>query len=310
MIGKLIAVIIALGLLAFSLGFLYQNLPGEPKEFLVKTNFSQKAIDIDYGPTPVFSENLRFGHNNITYFIESSCTNNKINSMLNAFDIIGGEVDKISFSSSIRWEADILIGCSEDYIELSENLFVAGEGGPSEIIDTGLFNLVRRGKISLYEDPKCDYPVVEVHELLHVLGFNHSEDPTNVMYNISDCEQRITQDAVGTLSLLYSIESLPDLLITNLSAIKNGRYLDFNITIRNQGLADSSNSSLVVSSSIKEIGRVEFGEISPGAGRKIQIQNMRMFSRSLEEIDFTVDGDNTIHELNKENNHMQMIISQ
>jgi hypothetical protein len=309
MIGKIIGVIFALGLLAFSLGFLYQNLPGEPRELSIGTEIKSPKIDVDYGATPVFMENLRFNHNNLSFFIEPDCPKRKENSIFEAFEIIGGE-GILSFYSSSGGDVDIFAGCSDDYIELGENLFVAGEGGPSEIINTSLFNVIRRGKISLYEDPSCDYPVVAIHEILHALGFDHSPDPENIMYNLSNCDQRITPEIIDTLRKLYSIEPLADLLISNLSATTSGRYLDYNITIRNQGLVDSGNTELVISSEGERIESMDIQEIPAGAGITLKVTNLRMFSRRIEEIDFSIDPENNLDELDKVNNNIKMILGQ
>ena len=79
-------------------------------------------------------------------------------------------------------------------MEQDDDLFIAGEGGPTSITNTSLYNVILKGKILLYKKSECEEPIVELHELLHVFGFDHSQDPNNIMFNLSSCNQEISQD--------------------------------------------------------------------------------------------------------------------
>ena len=164
---------IVLAILIFSYTLIYQNLPIGYIEMKATETIPEPPITIDYGTTPVFTENLRFDHNNISYFIEPSCSNIRASAMKEAFKTFQEKTEIISFYEIANKDADILVGCSENFIELGENLFVAGEGGPVEIINTTYFKIIQKGKIILYEDPRCERPVVEIHELCHVVHANH-----------------------------------------------------------------------------------------------------------------------------------------
>ena len=310
MVGKIIAVILAFSILAFSIGLLYQNLPGETQFFSIQEEHEQEIIPISYGPTPVFSEKLRFNHNRISFYINPSCSQERKNSMLEAFSIFQNKMGIINFYELESPNADIIVECPDKIIEVREGYMAAGEGGPSEIIETDLFNVINKGKIFIYDDSRCDYPIVEMHELLHVFGFNHTDNPKSAMYPISDCEQRITSDMVETIQSLYTVVPLTDIYIQNLSATKSGRYLDFNITIKNEGLLDAPPTKLTIFSKGKLIDEIEIEGIKIGAGRTIQIRNMKMFSRNIEEVEFAIDIDNLIRELDRENNYKIMILSQ
>ena len=310
MIGKVISVILISAMLIFSLVFMYQNLPQEPIEMERGSILPEHIAIIAYGTTPVFGENLRFNHNHISYFIEEKCAEVREDVMIEAFNIFENEMSLISFYRvKDKVEADINIGCSDNYIELGENLFVAGEGGPSRIINTSVFKIIEKGKISLYNDPQCNYPIVELHELLHVFGFDHSNNPSSIMYNVSRCDQRITDDMIELIDKLYSIEPLADALISELTAVKKGKYLDFNITILNEGLIGIDSINLSVVANDKEVQLVDLGELDIGYGRTLKVTNVKLPSINVERIDFIIDIEDNIRELNEENNFIQMVIS-
>ena len=310
MIGKTIAILLSVLLLGFSGFYLYQALPRPPVNLEMQDNFSEPTEIMDYGATPVFSENLRFNHNNISYYIDmDTCSAKEAIAMRDALDIFHEEMGIISFDRLNSDEyADIKISCPDKRVDLGDSLFAAGEGGPSEIINTTLFRTIREGKIFLYESPRCDYPVVELHELCHVFGFDHTENPKNIMYNTSNCEQRISKDMVELIQELYSIEPLPELRISELAAVKKGKYLDFNITVLNEGLIMVDNVSLTLYAEDDEIQKVYLGEIGIGYGRTIRAANVNLHSRSIEEIEFIVDVENVVREYDKENNVMKMIV--
>jgi len=255
-------------------------------------------------------ENLRFNHNNISYFIEEDCSEVRRYSMIEAFVIFKNETGLISFYEiKNKSNADVSVGCSDDYIELSDNLFIAGEGGPSRIINTSAFKMIEKGKISLYHDPRCDYPIVGLHELLHVFGFDHSKNPKSIMYNTSKCNQRISKDMIDLIDKLYSIEPLADAVIENLTVIKKGRYLDFNITVSNDGLIKIDSINLTIFAEEREFHVIELGELDIGYSRALRVTNNKLPSKSVENIKFVLDANDNIRELNEENNFMQMTIS-
>jgi len=118
----------------------------------------------------------------------------------------------------------------------------------------------------------------------------------------------MSQDMINLMVKLYSIEPLPDALITNLSAIKKGIYLDFNITVLNEGLTGIDNIQLTVNSGNKEISVLNLGEIDVGYGRTLRVGNLKLPSRSVERIEFIIDADNSVRELNKKNNIVVMVV--
>ena len=310
MIGKIIGLLLLLSLLFFAVYFFYQNIPGAPEELTVEMHEQgeKNPVEIRDGKTPLFYPNIRFNHNNLSYFIESSCSYNRAKRMELAFSTIEEKVKIISFYPETSRDADIMIGCSQDYIEKEENVFIAGEGGPTKIINTSLYNVILQGKISLFRKVSCDFPLVEIHELLHVLGFDHSKDEKSIMYNYSSCDQVISDDIVNNLILLYSVEPLADLYISEINATKKGRYLDFSIEVRNKGLINADNSQLIIKVQDQEIDTFDFGIIEFGGGKSLSVKNLRLPSRNTEEITFFLKTMNK-KELDYLNNEVQLKVA-
>ena len=308
MIGKIIAVILVLIMIFFSLIFVYQNVPREPVALKMGNVVPETIELIGYGAVPVFSEKLRFNHNIISYFIESECDGVRREAMVEAFVLFANKMKIVSFYE-VSADADINVGCSDNYISLGENLFAAGEGGPSIIINTSNFKTIEEGKISLYDDPRCDYPVVELHELGHVFGFDHSSDPNNIMYNTSNCNQRISGDMVKLINDLYSIEPLADASLNNIKAVKRGKYMDFNITVLNDGMLEIDDIALTIVVDGEDVEVMELGEIGIGYGRTLRAENVKLPSMNVDKIKFVVDKDNVVRELNEENNVVEMVVS-
>jgi hypothetical protein len=299
--------LLAFLLFVFSFAFMIESLPKEPVELRLNS-FEPESLElIEYGATPVFAENLRFNHNLISYFIENYCDGERRNNMITAFDIFSKEVGVVSFFEG-KSSSDIRIGCSDEFVELGENLFAAGEGGPSRIINTSGFKVIEEGMILLYEAEDCDYPIVELHELGHVFGFDHSKDPKNIMYNVSDCDQRMSKDMVDLMKELYLIEALPDARIENVDGIVKGRYLDFNISILNEGLLSIEGIDLTILADGEEVDVVNLGELGVGYGRTLRVENMKLPGSNIESLEFIVDEAELIREIREDNNIVEMVV--
>ena len=315
MILKIILIILLIGILSFSGWFLYQNWPGEAEQFQVEIPGTESegvqagAEIIDYGEIKQFYPNMRFNHNGLSYYIDSLCPEKRVQKMQEAFSILQEKVTLISFFPAKESEADILVGCSEDYIKQEENRFIAGEGGPTEFVNTSLYNVILKGKILLYRESECEAPVVETHEILHVLGFDHSKDPKDIMYNFSSCDQEISNDVINDLILLYGQEPLPDLHISEVNATKRGRYLDFNVGVKNKGMVDINNASLTLISDNEEIGVFYLNEVVFGGGKQLWAQNVKLPSRSTEKVKFVIDKEKRIRELNENNNEIELSVA-
>ena len=133
---------------------------------------------------------LRFPTPNITYKIYD-CPLQKQTDMLDAFKIMENET--ILKFNPVESGEQIKIDCDGE-TKMEEGLFVGGEGGPTNVSNIGKMYVIFNGKILLIRDSKCERPNIAIHELLHVLGFTHSENKNNIMYSISKCSQTIGDD--------------------------------------------------------------------------------------------------------------------
>ena len=294
MIWKIITVMVVALLAFFSVTYVYQNVPGDAVALERSSVVPEPVALIEYGAVPVFSENLRFNHNDISYYINPNCNSGKENKMKQAFSIITSRTEKlIKFYPTEEAMADILVGCSPDSYEKEENIFVAGEGGPTKIINSS-FSVIMNGKVLLYNESKstCDEPILELHELLHVFGYDHIGDKTKIMYPYLDCDQELNQDLINHMIEIYSIEPFADLYFESVSANKErtlGRwYLNFNVSINNQGIIDSEDSILKVSSEGELIESFDLKAISLGGGKNFYVNSLQIGSQT-SDIEFVLE---------------------
>lgn len=243
-----------------------------------------------------FYENLRYSESRISYRIQD-CTLQKADEMTKAFETIESKTILDFYPVSNREE--ILITC-ESQTKFEGEFFVAGEGGPTNITQSGDFNVIHKGGIILIRDSKCENPNIAIHELLHALGFDHSKNPENILYEISRCGQEIGEDTINVINELYSIPSLPDLSFENASASMKGRYLDVTMIVRNNGLRNSENAKIMIYADDKLIKELEIESLSIGSGKFITLTNILILQTSVSELRLSIDYDS--EELKKENN--------
>ena len=276
--------------------FFYWILPLETIDFTFSPKNSNFTLNASGNETMQFYENLRYSSKDISYRIEE-CNLEKTDEMKTAFGIIGN-LTVLDFYPVASGE-EISVTCDEK-ARFEGDLFIAGEGGPINITRTDKFNVVHKGAITLIRESKCENPNVGIHELLHALGFAHSENPNNIMYPVSKCSQTISQDIIDLIGQLYSFFSLPDLALENVSATMSGRYLDLTVVLRNQGLADSQAGTIEVYADGKRIQEIEFEPINIGHGRMITVTNIFIFQKRIDELRFLIKTN--LEELEKENN--------
>lgn len=262
-------------------------------------NFS---LDSAEGDVSQFYPNMRFPTPNISYKIDD-CPLNKKEDMKRAFEIMS-EKTMLSFYTS-QTNEEIYVTCDSGN-KIEGRLFIAGEGGPTNITQTSNFNVIKSGAITLIRESSCATPNVGIHELLHVLGFDHSPNPNNIMYEVSRCDQEISQDILNTINNLYSTPSFVDLSIDNASASMHGRYLDASLTVINNGLKDSKDSILEIYADDKLIKEFDVEELEIGFGSKITLKNILVLKLSVNELRFVINYSE--EELDKENNEMVLII--
>jgi hypothetical protein len=271
----------------------YWLIPFSTKEFNSSSNFSLNASENN---SLQYYQNMRFTNPNIAYKIEN-CSLRRANDMKYAFDIMSEET-MLDFYA-VEYGQEIIITC-EDTIEIQGNLFTAGEGGPTNVSRVGDFNVIESGKILLLKDSNCANPNIAIHELLHVLGFNHSTNPQNIMYPISKCEQTIGDDMIELINNVYSISNKPDLIFENATVLMRGKYLDVTYTIRNNGLKYSSYSVLKILVDGKQVEEISIPPMDIGYGREGYVKNLLIKQIDIKNIELTIE--NKFEELNKTNN--------
>jgi len=280
----------------------YWIIPLNKTEFQVENKNSNFSINSNSLQKMQFYPNMRFEKSKISYKINPGCTLQKENEMLRAFELLSN-VTTLNFFVSEN--AEIIISC-DSKTKIKEGMFIAGEGGPTNITEGKLFNLISGGTILLIRDSKCENPNIALHELLHVLGFNHSENKNNIMYPISECGQTLGDDIPTLINKLYSVKNYPDLEIDKVTAEMRGRYLDTNITIKNNGLKDSEDFQITIYADDKKIKTLEVESIKINYGKTISLSNLFVNQISIEELKFSIKYD--FPELDKSNNEIWRLV--
>lgn len=300
--GKIINGFLVIIILVLLLS-IYWFIPFKTTEFNLESNSNSNFSINSYESTQLqFYENMRFPDKKITYNIEN-CPLQRKNDMEWAFEIM--EQETVLEFYPVEKDQQITITC-EETTKLEGKLFIAGEGGPTNITIAGSLNVIEAGKILLMKDSDCERPNVAIHELLHVLGFDHSKNPKNIMYEISRCDQVIGEDILDFIDSIYAIPSNPDLLFENASASMHGKYLDINFSVRNNGLKDAEESTVKVLADGKEIEEIEIPKIDIGYGRKVSIANLWIKQIDVQKIEFIIE--NNFEELDKANNKVSFEI--
>ena len=294
---------VALGVASF---YLYELWPREPIT-LDRVNIdAPEPIVLNDVPSKQFYSRMRYADRTITYSIASSCSQERVDSMKQAFSNIES-MSILRFVESTKSEIKIL--CSDVAPEAGqENYFVAGEGGPSKVLNSTYYSVILEGKIALYRDDSCSGAKVATHELLHALGFDHNSNSKSILYPTLNCEQTIDQEIIESINELYARDSLPDLAIYAVNATKSGRYLNFHIEVINQGLISSGTLSLGVYSGDKLIDTFDVGAVSVGARKILDVENMKLPS-DVNSIVFFVDYLNTNPEFDEQNNKATLKLS-
>ena len=288
-------------ILIFGAYLLWLNFPTSSIEFeQYKANISEEFPE----KSSQFYTNMRYPTDNIGYTFASRCGERKREDVKKAVERL--ETETILKFHEASSNTQILITCSQDAPEPEqEGHFVAGEGGPTLIINASRYSVILGGKVSLFRADKCDKPQIATHEILHALGFDHNSNEKSIMYPITNCDQEIDQHIVEEIRRLYSQKAAGDLLIESVDAEKSGPYLGFEITIANFGLKEISQSSLKLFAEDSEIREFEVGTLDIGSKKTLTIKNLRV-PRDTERIKFSIVTPE--EEISKNNNEASLRI--
>jgi hypothetical protein len=266
----------------------YNKIPQGTRNFFIIQN-ENKIPENTSKELVMFMPNMRFATNSISYsFVD--CDLERERKMLDAFEIVTNKTEIINFYES-QTSPMITIYCSKEKQKQRNNSFVAGEGGPNQILELDLYPLIIDGTIYIYDSrsqEECESPIVELHELMHVFGFDHITNKSTILYPYLDCKQIITDEIVNKLKELYSIEPKSDLTIKNLNASASGRYLNFAIIIHNRGLIKSENIALNIYDTKEKIDTYDLGDMDVGISQTLTITNMQLPLRPITDLIFEV----------------------
>ena len=267
-----------------------------------------------YNGTLQFYPNMLFNHKNLSYKIQQTCELEKKLNTRQAFHAIEIKTQNLLTFYEADSNEDILIECNQtnEQYELGkkEAFFVAGEGGPDKAVSTGMSWVIEHGKVLLYypRNKECMSYNIELHELLHVFGFKHSDNKYSIMYNVSECNQVMSDDIINEFLRLYNLPELADVYIANISAVKRGMYIDFNIEVRNQGIRGATNATLFLSSENKQIKSFSLEDIGYGEGKILEVENVRIPLTMLALKDITFSASSESEEISYENNNITLSI--
>src|SRR3989344_684239 len=268
-------------LLVGGMYLLWLNFPSEPTEFEKYT--ANLSFDLP-SKSSQFHQNMRYPDRTISYFISKNCSTKKTSDFLKAASFLE-EKTILDFKESVK--PDILITCSNVAPEPNEQgHFVAGEGGPSVIVNTTRFAVIMLGRVGLYRPETCDTPQVATHEILHALGFDHNDNSSSIMYPITSCDQVLDDDIVEEIEKLYSVPSAGDLVIESVKAI-----------------TESKLKVMVGNSVAKEF---EMGTLDIGSKKSLTITNLRV-SGDTSEISLVIETEE--NEIDKENNYAEIKVA-
>ena len=249
-----------------------------------------------------FYPNMRFSSERISYNLKD-CQVQKENDIETAFRILENKTILEFYPTD--FDEDVIITCDSRQ-KVEEGLFIAGEGGPTNITQTEQFSIILHAKIMLIKESSCPEPNIALHELFHVLGFDHSINKYSIMYPVTNCRQEIGQDMIDLINEIYSIPSFPDLAFINVSAKRQGKYLNTEINIKNNGLSETLDSKLLIYAGNKLIKTIDIGFLGVGYGRRITLSNVWIVDSNFETITYFIESD--FNELSKENNKIVLEI--
>ncbi|MEM2956430.1 MAG: hypothetical protein QW041_02570 [Candidatus Pacearchaeota archaeon] len=181
----------------------------EKKEMHVNPLDFPPEQTIGYIESPTLFSYPIWYSNNLKYSYLGGCDDARKKVMKDAFSIVEKYSDNlIKFNEEIGNEnADILIYCSSssEAPETERHWKILGEGGPVQHYPINGYNIITKGVIFLYEYQCSNEASSGLHELLHVLGFNHVNKSGDIMYPKSNCLSEVKNHTKDSLKKIYSI---------------------------------------------------------------------------------------------------------
>jgi hypothetical protein len=161
--------------------------------------------------TPMVITNPIFYTNHISYsFIGCESFFSRREEMVRAFNRITNLTKgKLTFfdRGAEDEKADIKVHCmSTSEAPTTHTTETTGQGGPTGYYPINEYSIIVGGEIYIYNYECSGDSSMQLHELFHVLGFDHVNRPDDIMYYLSkNCDTSIGAETMGALNQLYGI---------------------------------------------------------------------------------------------------------
>ena len=119
-----------------------------------------------------------------------------------------------------------------------------------------------------------------IHELGHIIGFDHTTDPSDIMYPYESCARQITKKEIMTIESIYSMEPRPQLYLSGVSVLVDRGYANINFSVKNIGIIHTPKTEIFVYSDGKVAYKIELDILRPSDGVFEYLKNIRMASGS------------------------------
>ena len=216
--------------IVFLVNSLFSNNQNNNENFVGPSNISNLSNYSEQSTLTPIDEfnNSNFPHWNhmpLTYEIDSNCNPRLINLTKLAFEKIKNETGGLVYYVPANETPDISVYCKPgNYTSIQytiEDTNCLMQRNNSNIISYAEINIYGQGMVC-----GTGYPAIEVHELLHALGFIHSPHPNSIMYPFSadssaECKTtHIDKTYISCLKNTYSDGRIPG-NCTNMDTIIN-----------------------------------------------------------------------------------------
>jgi len=153
--------------------------------------------------TSTMFNNPKWYTNHLTFTFPKNCTKLQRDKMIDAMNyIVNNTRTSLTFTEVADGCSDIIITCLNVSDMLEDTI---GTAQPS-YFDEGYYSVITKSEIELtLGDQLCPLPNMQIHELMHSFGFDHSKDPSDIMYEKFGCAQTMKDSLKKNLEQIYPL---------------------------------------------------------------------------------------------------------